>query len=553
MPGLPATGELSYNGYEFDGASKIVVNVEFLLDDAQRVVIAHFHTIRVRAVLANDTDLDGDMENIRERLGEAGKELKFVNKGFGDDLTVKSGTTSAGSGGRAVDVTKGPFPKILSWEPLGDDRAAEIEWEVTVTVPVCVGGRPSYQGVMALNYGADYQINKHGDTTRTLAGYIQIAQKSGRAAQDSADRYRESFSPAPLHGFTRQQTWSLSLDKARIDFVITDTQVPTTNPYPQGVTDITASHSESWRQANNSARYFNTITANITLEPGLSGDRAWQVFRDLVNQRMSLSKAKGKPPFLISLNVEESIFSRTHNFSATYRILSSISDFIGDSGMWRPIGTNWTAWITSLGQSVFNKEARGAARLKDIPQNDIVVSLCPKGPTIHPNNLQEFRVRKFTSPGMKNERPPREKSYYEFESWIEPVRHYSTVRQAIIQSPGDTKSNWPLDQPPDTPPDDFNFGDKGGVPDVIQEGGRGRYGVALKGRAKRAGYPIARPSLLKFGDQTVHEQAARFMQRIIGDFFGIPVYEAMWDVNYIVTGSPGFVSNLEPEGEDFDF
>ena len=43
------------------------------------------------------------------------------------------------------------------------------------------------------------------------------------------------------------------------------------------------------------------------------------------------------------------------------------------------------------------------------------------------------------------------------------------------------------------------------------------------------------------------------MQRIIADFFGIPVYEAMWDVEYLISESPGRVPNLEPEGEDFDF
>ena len=314
--GLPATGELSYNGYEFDGASKIVASVEFLLDEAKRVVIAHFHTIKVSAVIANDTDLDGDMEDIRKRLGEAGKTLKFVNKGFGDDLTVKSGNIFGGGGRRVSDVTNGPFPKILSWAPLGDDRAAQIEWQVTVTVPICRAGVPHFQGVMALNYGVDYQIDRHGDTTRTLSGYIQIAQQSGLDAGDTADRYRHFFAPAGIHGFARQQTWSVSLDKARIDFVITDTQIPTPNAYPEGITEITASHRQSWRRGKSGTQFFNTITASITPEAGLPGDRAWQVFHKLVKERMAHSKSKGKPPFLISLDVEEGIYSRTHNFSA---------------------------------------------------------------------------------------------------------------------------------------------------------------------------------------------------------------------------------------------
>lgn len=550
MPGLPSTGELSYNGYEFDGASKITANVEFLLDEAQRVVIAHFHTIKVNAIIANDKGLDGDMEDIRERLGEAGKTLRFVNKGFGDDLTVKSRNIFGGGRGRVSDVTNGPFPKILSWAPLGDDRAAQIEWQVTVTVPICVGGSPHFQGVMALNYGVDYKIDRHGDTTRVLSGYIQIAQQSGLRAGDTADRYRHFFAPAGIHGFGRQQTWSVSLDKARIDFVITDTQIPTPNAYPEGITDITATHRSSWRLANNSARYFQTITASITPEAGLPGDRAWQVFRELVNRRMAHSKSKGKPPFLISLDVEENIFGRTHNFSATYRILSSISDFIGDSGMWKPLDDKWGRWVTSLGNSMFND--RGHARLKDIAQNDIVVSLCSTVPVISPNNLQEFRFKTVSSPGLKNERPPKDKSFYDYDSRVVPYRSDAVVRQSIIQSPGKVDPNWLIDPPQDPPPDDFRFEDKGGIADVIQEGGRGRYGVSLWGRAKRAGYPIARPSILKIGDTTVHEQSARFMHRIIGNFFDIPVYEAMWMVDYIVPQSPSRVGNLNNEEDDFE-
>ncbi len=427
-----------------------------------------------------------------------------------------------------------------------------IEWQVTVTVPICRAGSPHFQGVMALNYGVDYLINRHGDTTRTLSGYIQIAQQSGLNAGDTADKYRLHFQPAGLAGFVRQQTWSVSLDKARIDFVITDTQVPTFNAYPAGITEITASHRQSWRRGKSGTKFFNTITASITPEAGLPGERAWQVFGDIVTARMAISRKKDKSPFLISLDVTESIFSRTHNFSATYRILSSISDFIGDSGMWKPLGRQggWETWVRSLSESMFHN--RGHARLRDIASNDIVISLCSSAPTISPNNEQEFRFKTVSSPGIKNERPPKEKSFYDYDSRIVPYRSDPVVRQSIIQSPGDVDPNWLIDPPQDPPPDDFRFDDKGTIDDVIQQGGPGRYGVSLWGRAKRAGYPIARPSILKIGDTTVHEQSARFMRRITGNFFGIPVYEAMWMVDYVVPTSPSRVGNLNNEEDDFE-
>lgn len=66
MPGLPATGELTYNGYTFDGATHIDVETQFLYDDADRVVTGHRYTIRVSAIVHDDNGLDQDLESIRQ-------------------------------------------------------------------------------------------------------------------------------------------------------------------------------------------------------------------------------------------------------------------------------------------------------------------------------------------------------------------------------------------------------------------------------------------------------------------------------------------------------
>ena len=112
-----ATGEFTYNGFTFDGSAHIRVDVEFLYDDAHRTVIAHRHRIMVDAVVNNDTDLDGDLEDLRQRLGESGKNLTFKDKGFGDDLVVKPNSDQA-------DIANGPHPQTLSWHPLGDNNDA---------------------------------------------------------------------------------------------------------------------------------------------------------------------------------------------------------------------------------------------------------------------------------------------------------------------------------------------------------------------------------------------------------------------------------------------
>lgn len=546
MPGLPATGELSYNGYTFDGATHIEVQVNFVYDDAGRTIVAHKHTIKVEAVISNDKDLDSDIEDIRKRLGEPGKELTFINKGFGDDLKITpTGTTR--------DVMKGPLPKELSWSPLGDNKSAGIVWQVETTVSICK--RPRSQGVLAINYGTDYVIDPAGDTIRTLKGYIQIAQQSvALRPADTVDRYRDAFAPAGISGFKREQSWSISLDKSRVNFVITDTQIASVNPYPPGIVNISANHRQSWRRGASGLTFRNTISARITPEARLSGAQAWQVFLTIVIQRMAWAKRRGQAIFLDALEVEEGIFSRTHNFSVSYRMLSSIKDFIGDSGMWRAVGTNWDLWRASLSHSMFHN--RGNARLRDVRNNDILVSLCesPGIANINPNNRQEFQNLltpiKPSSPGLKNERPPKNKSYIAYDSVIIPSRERPVVRQSIIQDIERLDPSWLLEPVTDFPPEDFRFETSSSVkPDVIQTGGSSRYSVRLVGRAKRAGYKIARPAILKVGDQPVTEVRSWFPQRVEGNYFGVPVYEALWDIEYILGQSPGRVDPLSNEQE----
>ncbi len=533
MVGLPATGELSYNGYLFDGATKIEADVEFMYDDAGRTIIAHRHTIIVDAIVANDVDLDGDVLNIRERLGEAGKKLTFVSKGFGDDLRAV---------GNVSDVAAGPHPQELSWKPLGDDKAAQIRWQVVVTVPLCVLGSPVFVGVMALNYSIDYKIDAMTDTTRTITGYIQIAQKAGISASDTADRFRNQFAPLPIVGFKREWTWTGNLKKSRVDFVIVDTQIPSPNPYPPNIMAIDGRHRLTWRRRPNGVRFSNTISMTITPEAGLSGSQAWAVFLTIAAQRIAKAKANAQPVLINSLEVEENLFGRPQSFSVSYSMLSCIKDFVGDAGLWEELGTNWNSWRTSLRTTMFHN--RGNARLEDIAANDVVVNLC-KSPGIafvSPSNKRLLAVdNRIRSGGLQNEIPPADKSYEAFASRIIPYRDRPAVRQSIIQAPTKDEDFWDPSAS-GVPRSGFSFGSSGGVtPDVIQQGGAGRHGVRIIGHATRVGYEVARPALVTIGGKATIERWFRGMQWVVGNFFGVPVYAARWAADYLIDSSPGTI------------
>ena len=540
MPGLPATGELSYNGYLFDGATHIETAVEFLYDDAGRTIIAHRHTITVDAIVADDSDLDGEVLNIRTRLGEPGRPLTFVSKGFGDDLRAT---------GNVSDVMAGPFPKELSWNPLGDDKAAEIRWQVEVTIPMCVVGFPAFVGVMALNYSVAYKIDSQSDTTRTIQGYIQIAQKSGAMASDTADRFRGQFAPNPIAGFKRESSWNGNLKKNRVDFVVVDTQIPSPNPYPPNVMAIDGRHRLSWRRQKGTT-FRNTISMTITPEAGLSGSQAWSVFLTIAAQRIAKAKANGQPVLIDQIEVEENLFGRPQSFVVSYRMLSCIRDFVGDAGLWQPLGTDWNSWRVSLNGTMFRD--RGNARLQDLAANDVVVDLC-KSPGIafvSPNNkrllAEDNRIR---SGGLRNEVPPAETSFVSYDSRVMPYRDRPAVRQAILQTPTKDEGFWELNS--GTFANRFSFGSSGGVtPDVIQEGGAGRHGVRISGRATRMGHQIGRPAIVTIGGKPAKERWFRGMQWVVGNFFGVPVYGAQWAADYLIDSSPG---TIMPPDEEKDW
>jgi hypothetical protein len=237
MPGLAATGKLSYNGVQFTGAHNIRAVNEVVYDETHRRAVAHRITITCETVITNDSNsTDITLESMRFALGQSGRILIFKNKGFGDDLTVNKGTLR--------DIDNGPHPEILSWEPIGNDLACHVVWRVVVTIPPCKYSKKL--GIKTVVWGASWRIDQEGDTTRTLSGHIDIV---GVRRQTTADAFRDWFAPAPVHGFSREQEWSLDPAKNRIDFAIVDQQIPSPNPYPQFIPRIQATHRVSWNRS----------------------------------------------------------------------------------------------------------------------------------------------------------------------------------------------------------------------------------------------------------------------------------------------------------------
>lgn len=535
MPFMNNVGTLIYNDYEFDASSKVTVQSEMVQDEAQRTVTYQRQTITVRATIANDNSTDTDLETVKALLGEQGAGLRFVNRGFGDDVLINVP-------GGVKDLKFGPVPKILSWEPIGSHNACEIEWQVVIHVPHCAH-TVRRKGVLAFNYEVDFSIDR-GNTTRTISGYLEIAQtRNARRAPECADLYRDLLRPGLPDGFDRKHNYRISKDKSRLDFTITDTQVNSKFAYPAGVISATGRHRVSWSRNNRGATTLrNSISMELEMVPGVSQAQAWAIFGQIVKKRIDWAKRQNRLPVLLDeLIAEEDIWGRSSSFSVGYRVLRTCGACLAKhAGLWQPIDTDWRRWRLSMA-SIFNE--RGHAQL-GWPSGDAIIDLCgqvsPIAQADYSRTPAEPRVA--LAAVFKNDYPPPDTSYIKYEQTLVPMRERPVQRQSYLQETEASSDLIGSDPEERTP---FNFGNTGGTSDTIQEGGRSRYSVQLVGSGQRAGYPIPRPSLESIGRQSATETMFKMMQSVVGNWFGVPIYQGYWVGNYIVGNGPGEVK-LEP-------
>lgn len=538
---LNQLGTLSYNGYSFDGSSKITAQIEMVQDEAQRTIIYQRQTFTIEATVA-DTDTGADMDDIKRRLGEQGRTLRVIQRGFADNLIV-------GPDG-VPDLKFGPVPRIISWQPIGANRACEIVWEVVVHLPYCDNTAARRSGLLAFNYEANFAIRK-GHTVRTITGYLEIGQtRLGRRAPDCADLYRKLVNPIAPDGFDRQHNWTTSKDKCRLDFTIVDTQIVSKFAFPVGVSEASGRHRSSWSRNNRGAtRLRNSINMDLEMVPGVSQSQAWAIFGNIVSQRINHAKKQGLPVLLDELSVEEDIWGRASSFSVGWQILKSCAGCLPQhSGLWQPIGTDWTRWRVSM-SSIFDN--RGVAQL-GVGAGDAIIDLCGDAGatmTLDSRNYTPDEPKPKYAPLYKNEIPPPQYSYLKFDNAIIPARSRPVQRQAYLQSTESAAELAGDDLAGRAP---FAFGPTGGTSDEIQEGGRSRYEVTMVGTATRAGYPVPRPSLESIGKQSTTETSCKMAQTVVGNWFGLPIYSAVWTAKYVVGNSPGQMKAQANPKEEVD-
>lgn len=544
---------ISYNGVPFNKASSVKVDIEYVEDEAGRATVYHRHVATIAATVCATTNnaLETEMSSIKSKLSRQGKSFILANAGFGTNFTVNY------AGGR-WDVKFGPKPKILSWSPAGGNLSADIEWQVEFCLSPC-GTTAPLPGVMAFNYEVQYDVDEAGDQIRTITGYYEIAQtrNDSDGISQTADAFANQLIPDTIAGFHRTRSRNLSLDKSRMDFTVTDTQIKSRNAYPPGVINVEAKHRVMWTRERSAMQLTNLITFSAEVANGHSPKLIYQYFQTLVAQRITRLVRAKQTPIFTGLDIEEDIFGRGVGFAARYRVLCSLKDLdkqsaknnfinlITNSGLFDPTGTDWDAWKKSL-ENI--RTYNGTAKLTTGPQDDAIIDLCHQTPIPLSQKPYLYSVKNDTNRTdlIRNPYPDPVNSWLDYKDSIESDTDKPAYSQSIVQP--DTDVTIP-DQPEATnemtePPASAAASSGSGVSageDIIDKSGNKRHTIVYSGSAQRAGYAIPRPSLnAAVGPQlTEYKSYVRIWKS--GTYFGVPIWNAKWKIIYLLPKGPGVI------------
>jgi hypothetical protein len=552
---LPNNGTCSYNGAAFTALYSSRASAKPVRDEANRTTAYVQYTLSVEGYIAGNTGgNDATLAQMRKNLSAQGGALVYQNKGFGDLIVNAPGLSPV------KDVAFGPIPEILEWKPLGDVNAALVKWQVTTRIPECDSAIYE-KGLLALNYRIDTKIDDDGYTTLRTSGYLEIPMtrnsQADRTLPDTADKYRDLCVPAVPLGFRRTQDYSLSLDKRRLDFDITDQEVPAA--LPENATKIDARQEVEGKFSTGGFRMWTvSFEATITLQRTVPKTQALSIFLLIVSQRMRSQNGRITLPIggdgyaLIPqrLRFGDEMFGRTSQFGMSFLAGGfDLKSILEASSMWIPVsGTDYNSWRSSMTGAGGAWSDRGTAQIAASSTDDRIIDLCDNGdinsltPTAPPDDTGGIEDAQLTKI-IGDVTPENSWIDYQVETvYLERshvVRHKPLLRQATLQAVPPAEGNdtdvtstlrtvgAPGAKPGflSLPPDNFQR--------VVQPSRQ----IALVGQAARVGYRIEPPELKSVGGQPVVEVARKLVEGSLGSYSTVPINTLQWAIVYEIPGA----------------
>lgn len=578
---LEATGTVSYGTFTFPAAFKSKVSAEPVYDDQGQGVKYHRYTITIDFFVTGE-DVDANYLDARDGIDPAIRSLRlllqkprqtftFSGHGMGDNF-IHTPTT---------DMEFGPKPKIIAWEDIGAGRAVHIVWQVVVAATQCqdhfLTNPPAR--ISAFGYTVVFGHSENGLMTRTVNGYGEVPVKiaaNERGIDRDADFLREVIRFPPLAGFHRTQNWTLSNDRRRIDFTITDTEIASPNPYPYGAVRVQMRHrlrrakmayNDNKLQAATVPWQFS-LSGSVEVRPGVNKAWAWAAFAHVVRNRLSYARYavmdNGKPAglyALLDMDIDENVYGYDVAFNLNYGLISNLRSLMRASGFFRPVPSSvgsgtWENWTMSMGE-IFTPTGR-YPNINHLPSDDTIVTLC--SPTGSGNGLVTGSNNGML-PGKnsENESAPRYKPPEPYlqdsnitpsTSWLDLKMEFRLIHKSTTLTHhklGIYDSTGPVDFTL-TPPNHSqgtihaatsdSLSSRNGDGIVVHQRGPGQWYLVMLGSVARIRYPIAGsdiPYVARIGNADAVRKSAKFIgPKVVRRTPSGPVFQASWAYTYHV-------------------
>lgn len=570
-----AQGTLKYNGFTFPPAVHTTVHASPVQDSSGRftkyikyVITAEFmlypgvdsdtSLFDVQRFPDTTTGTDVGMSALRSLLTEQGKTLEFNGKGYGSDFTINTGAK--------WDVSYGPVPKILIWDPVGANQVVRCVWAVEVHTTEC-SGSVNVGRISEFNYGIEYSIDDEGLTTRTVSGLLEIgATLVSGVTPYQADAYRDRINIEVPLGFKREsQRYDISPDRKVLSFQVVDRELPAEFPYHNGLSDIRVNHTIQSIGNYVSSKWLVSLNGSFRVAAGQDKGLAWAAFlhyvksrRDAAIQHSELEDPKRpyRHVYPVQLIISDDVTGRGFRASLSWMIFTTFKQVFKAGGMFlRPGQSSTYSWEYYRRSMSKTWSQRGFAELVQAGHlNARLPSTCGTQATPNIVDTRKGSLKPATYLIFDSQCPEPQYSYDMFEPHVEVLT--DTMSEPLFPTGG--KSTWK-----GTPADPRNTKYTGNgyeelsssKRDVVHyQRGHHRTEVLFSGYARRWCYPVDNFTLESYGGLKATPIGKHiFKVEKTKDIAGKKYYAASWEQRYVLEdGIPkGTTYEVKPSFERF--
>lgn len=328
-----------------------------------------------------------------------------------------------------TDLDFGPKPRLLACECIGGSRVFRIVWTVECALPICCVGytqqdgfvlcnSPSHfngpyqeifanllqndQKVTEFNYSLSWEIDEARFTTFNIVGSVEFSGLLVNIGDNISDSgvNQTLFSGAVLDsgkvidalsvafylrpGFNRSIQWDVSRDKRRLEFRVTDKEIPSDQPYYPGIK--TCNVQQTIQGSPLTVSWVLGFTAEYELQPGVAKFWAILAFVTLLQDRMRYlevgqtrvkknkqTDSNEKPWVLpVRFSFTDDIYSRKVSFDFSFKLICEFKQLFLMTRMYSNVQSDWLVHRQFLTLETLN--LKGGANIRTLSHEPLVTA-----------------------------------------------------------------------------------------------------------------------------------------------------------------------------------